>query len=192
MPPARHSLSTSHLLLPIVVGALLATSAWPANASTFMVDRADDDSTASACTSVPNDCSLRGAISQANAAGDPDSIVFDPVFASSPVTVSLTLFESGALGPSALVIASDIDIEGPTSGGVSGVGGSGGGGVIPTPGGTDGRTGNGGPGSTGSFGAGGGGGGHGDTQGGAGGSGGFGGGGGGGGHRSGGGGAAVF
>jgi uncharacterized repeat protein (TIGR01451 family) len=84
-----------------------------------MVDRADDDSTASACTSDPNDCSLRGAISRANTAGDPDSIVFDPVFASGPVTVSLTLFESGALGPSALVIASDIDIEGPTSGGVT-------------------------------------------------------------------------
>jgi hypothetical protein len=38
------------------------------------VDRTDDDATATACTSAPNDCSLRGAIIAANAHPGPDII----------------------------------------------------------------------------------------------------------------------
>ena len=38
----------------------------PAEAATIVVDRLDDDPTATACTTSPNDCSLRGAIIAAN------------------------------------------------------------------------------------------------------------------------------
>ena len=42
------------------------------------VDRTDDDGAASACLAAPNDCSLRGAITAANAAVTADIINFDP------------------------------------------------------------------------------------------------------------------
>ena len=42
--------------------------------ATFVVDRTDDDATATACTAAPNDCSLRGAIIAANALAGSDAI----------------------------------------------------------------------------------------------------------------------
>src|SRR5439155_7808064 len=38
-------------------------------AATFVVDRNDDDPSATTCTSAPNDCSLRGAVTRANTTG---------------------------------------------------------------------------------------------------------------------------
>lgn len=45
-----------------------------ASAATFVVDRTDDTSAATACTAAANDCSLRGAILAANALGGADVI----------------------------------------------------------------------------------------------------------------------
>jgi hypothetical protein len=53
--------------LPLVLFLFLLVSA--AQAATFVVDRADDVAGANACTAAANDCSLRGAISSANANG---------------------------------------------------------------------------------------------------------------------------
>ncbi|HEX8736351.1 MAG TPA: hypothetical protein VF721_13565, partial [Pyrinomonadaceae bacterium] len=53
--------------LPLVLFLFLFISA--ADAATYVVDRSDDVAGASACTAAANDCSLRGAISNANANG---------------------------------------------------------------------------------------------------------------------------
>lgn len=45
-----------------------------AQAATIVVDRTDDDASASACTASPNDCSLRGAFIYAGANPGPDTI----------------------------------------------------------------------------------------------------------------------
>jgi hypothetical protein len=45
-----------------------------AEAGALVVDRSDDDASASACTPAPNDCSLRGAITNANMNPGPDLI----------------------------------------------------------------------------------------------------------------------
>ena len=62
--------------LPLVLFLLLFVSA--AGAATFVVDRSDDVAGAGACTAAANDCSLRGAITNANANGaEPDTINFN-------------------------------------------------------------------------------------------------------------------
>ncbi|HEX8247288.1 MAG TPA: Calx-beta domain-containing protein [Pyrinomonadaceae bacterium] len=62
--------------LPLVLFLLLFISA--AEAATFVVDRNDDVAGAGACTAAANDCSLRGAINNANANGaGPDTINFN-------------------------------------------------------------------------------------------------------------------
>jgi hypothetical protein len=48
-------------------GATLNTAMLPAFATTLDVDRTDDTAAATACTASPNDCSLRGAVINANA-----------------------------------------------------------------------------------------------------------------------------
>jgi hypothetical protein len=55
--------------------ALIASSAG-VGAATFKVDRVDDVAIATACSdAVPNDCTLRGAVSRANAAPDHDDVI---------------------------------------------------------------------------------------------------------------------
>ncbi len=48
-----------------------------ARAATFVVESTSDSAGLTACTAAPADCSLRGAITRANAAVDADEIVFD-------------------------------------------------------------------------------------------------------------------
>lgn len=62
------------LLLTLGVLLFLGITVQPARAATFDVDRTDDTATANACTTAPNDCSLRGAILAANAAAGADTI----------------------------------------------------------------------------------------------------------------------
>lgn len=65
-------------LLPCVLpAALLALVNLSAQAATFVVDSSSDSGALTACTAAPADCSLRGAITRANAAIDADEIVFD-------------------------------------------------------------------------------------------------------------------
>jgi uncharacterized repeat protein (TIGR01451 family) len=47
-----------------------------AGAATYTVDTSSDNGGLSACTAAANDCSLRGAVSRANASPDPDVITF--------------------------------------------------------------------------------------------------------------------
>jgi hypothetical protein len=68
---ARLCIAASSILL------LLALSG-PAAADTFAVDRADDDA-ASTCSAAANDCTLRGAINDANATTDPDTITIPAI-----------------------------------------------------------------------------------------------------------------
>lgn len=78
---------------PLFTLTLLVTVGF-ANAADFVVDRNDDDPKAVACSAAANDCSLRGAISAAEAAGGDDLISFDPaVFAANNVvTLSASRF----------------------------------------------------------------------------------------------------
>ncbi len=58
----------------VLIAVTVLTSAHPSQALTFLVDRSDDVSTATACDPLtPNDCSLRGAIIAAN--GRPDASI---------------------------------------------------------------------------------------------------------------------
>jgi hypothetical protein len=64
-----------------VVASSIALAAGPAYAIDFSVDRSDDPSLATTpvadgCTSVANDCSLRGAITKSNAFITTDTIEF--------------------------------------------------------------------------------------------------------------------
>src|SRR5579862_4609572 len=61
--------------LGLAVCFLASLLAGSAAAATFVVDRTDDDASATACTNMPNDCSLRGAIIAANAAGGADTVM---------------------------------------------------------------------------------------------------------------------
>ena len=60
--------------------------------ATFVVDRVDDTNVAGAqvASAAANDCSLRGAISKANATPGPDIIIFDPSTNGTPFTLTLT------------------------------------------------------------------------------------------------------
>jgi hypothetical protein len=66
----------------VLWGLVLALTSSPAQAATtYTVDRTDDPDltttpTAGACTAAANDCSLRGAISAANANAGDDTIDF--------------------------------------------------------------------------------------------------------------------
>ena len=61
--------------LPCLALGMLLTS--PTIADTFVVDTTADDPALSACTAAAADCSLRGAISRANAIADADNVTFD-------------------------------------------------------------------------------------------------------------------
>jgi hypothetical protein len=74
------------MALALVLMALLLAVAGPAQAATFTVDNGGDSSAANACAAAADDCSLRGAISQANGAVGTDTIDFAPGIS----TVTLT------------------------------------------------------------------------------------------------------
>ena len=56
----------------------------------FTVDTISDDATLNACTAAANDCSLRGAIANANGTATSDAINFDAAVFASPQTIVLT------------------------------------------------------------------------------------------------------
>lgn len=80
--PARSRRLHAHApsLLPCWRSCLLAACALiaaPAHSATFVVDTTSDNVALSTCTAAPADCSLRGAITRANAIADADDIAFD-------------------------------------------------------------------------------------------------------------------
>ena len=86
------------------IGALLWVTlavAGPVHAATWVVDTTTDDGGLSACTAAAGDCSLRGAIVNANAAGGSNTITFE-ASAFNPGTITLS---------SALSVNADLSIE---------------------------------------------------------------------------------
>ena len=70
----------------------------------LIVDTVADDASLTACTAAPNDCSLRGAITDANANAGADTIEFDAGIFATPQTITLTSGE--------LAISDDLTILG--------------------------------------------------------------------------------
>ena len=71
---------------------VLAGTVTEARAATFVVDSVSDDAGLTACTSAPADCSLRGALVNANGAGGSNVITFDAaVFNPGTITLTSTL-----------------------------------------------------------------------------------------------------
>jgi hypothetical protein len=68
------TLFTRTILMPLIASALLA-AACLAEAATFTVDRTDDVTATGCAEATPTDCSLRGALTVANALAGPDAIV---------------------------------------------------------------------------------------------------------------------
>lgn len=64
------------IFLQVLMAVVLVFLGASLEAATFVVDRTDDDAAASACTDAENDCSLRGAITNASVAVDQDEITF--------------------------------------------------------------------------------------------------------------------
>ena len=95
-----------------------------AHAASFVVDRTDD-ADVSTCLASANDCTLRGAINAANAMTGADTITFDGSLAGQTISVATVAPASiadtpantldnqvTAFGPTALLITSDIIING--------------------------------------------------------------------------------
>ncbi|MDQ4042206.1 MAG: Ig-like domain-containing protein [Actinomycetota bacterium] len=97
-----------------IVALFLALAARPAYAATFTVDRTDDSATASACTTTPNDCSLRGAIAAANAASGPDTIDFASGLTTFTLNITGTHEDENVNGD--LDVKDDLTIDGGSSG----------------------------------------------------------------------------
>lgn len=89
------------------VGFLALALTGPAAADTYVVDRFDD-STVNACTSQPNDCTLRGAILDANASPGDDVILLD----SGTYTLSITGASEDACQTGDLDVLDTVLIEG--------------------------------------------------------------------------------
>ena len=73
-------LAIGRRLVPLAVLAVLAALSLdpsPAIGASYIVDRGDD-LPVTTCSAAPNDCTLRGAITSANAGGAGDVITFDP------------------------------------------------------------------------------------------------------------------
>ena len=81
-----------------------------ASAATFTVDTTADDAALSACTdATPGDCSLRGAINNANSLAGADTINFDAAVFSTAQMITLTTDSI----PRQLIINSDLTVNGP-------------------------------------------------------------------------------
>ncbi len=90
------------------IGAFEAQSTPPALPRT--VDTNADNAALTACTAAPNDCSLRGAVSAANASPFPDSINFDAGITNITLTSQITVNNAGSLsinGPGANILTID-------------------------------------------------------------------------------------
>ncbi len=94
----------------IFLALIMATGA--AQAATYVVDTTSDDAGLSSCSAAANDCSLRGAIADANTAGGSSTISFDGGIFASPRTIALdsdlpavtTMLAIGGPGRDLLVI----------------------------------------------------------------------------------------
>lgn len=86
----------------------LIFAAGAAQAATYVVDTTSDSAGLSACTAGANDCSLRGAINNANAGGTTSTIQFDAGFFASPRTI--------ALASDLPAVTTTLAIDGPGSG----------------------------------------------------------------------------
>ncbi|MEM6772478.1 MAG: hypothetical protein AAF597_18015, partial [Bacteroidota bacterium] len=87
---------------PIVALGLLVMSS-AVQGAVFLVDRTDDDASASACTEAPLDCSLRGALDIANLSAGPDVVELPSG------TFALTLNTNSNVS---LVVLSEVSIRG--------------------------------------------------------------------------------
>jgi predicted outer membrane repeat protein len=84
-----------------------------AHAASIVVDRTDDDETASACTAAPGDCSLRGAVTAAIATEEEEDVItFDATVFATPQVITLT----AANGPISTSGAVTLAIDGPGAG----------------------------------------------------------------------------
>ena len=92
---------------PTVTATVSATATATPVSGGLTVDRTDDNGAANACTAAPNDCTLRGAIGNANTAASDDVVDFDAGVFGSPQTITL--------GGSEIVIAGNgsLTINGP-------------------------------------------------------------------------------
>ena len=109
------------LLAAMALAAVLAVP--PAQAdTTFVVDRADDDASATACTAAAaNDCSLRGAIMAANAASGADAV--EVPAGNYTLTINGPREQASATGD--LDITQSLTIEGAGAGSTTVAGGAG-------------------------------------------------------------------
>jgi hypothetical protein len=82
-----------------ILGGLIALPAPGVGAAGYIVDTTSD-SNLTACTATPGDCSLRGAINNANSSGAADTITFDTtVFpGGSPATIAINSAFPNILG----------------------------------------------------------------------------------------------
>jgi hypothetical protein len=100
-----------------LTGLALIASAPGVGAATFKVDRFDDVASATTCSdAVPGDCSLRGAVSRANAAPDHDEVILPEgtydLSVASPCTFRARKGESYFGSTVALCLDSDASIRG--------------------------------------------------------------------------------
>lgn len=82
-------------IVPITLAVVLATltlqPAQPAYAATFSVDNIGDAAGGACDIDIPNDCSLRSAIEQANLTSDNDAITFDDTVFTDASNSTITL-----------------------------------------------------------------------------------------------------
>jgi hypothetical protein len=114
----RIASSVSRFVVKLVVVVATALSACPAGAATFNVDTTVDDVAKTACDDgVADDCSLRGAVSRANAAPDQDDIVLPAgqyaLTVAAPCTFKAIVGENAlTLSSVVLCLNSDVSITG--------------------------------------------------------------------------------
>ncbi len=99
-------------LKPSTQPASATTHAVPAPAVplVYEVDRNDDDASATACTVLPNDCSLRGAIIASNANVGADTIIFNASTNGTPFTLTAGPADNEFAGTGATQATGDLDI----------------------------------------------------------------------------------
>ncbi len=89
--------------------ATVATAAPAAAATSYVVDTVSDNGALSACTDAPGDCSLRGAVTAANAGAGADTIDFDIPAASCPGGVCRLTLTNGPI-----TITDPVDLDATT------------------------------------------------------------------------------
>ena len=100
-PPAVPAPSLATLAATVAI-----TTAVPLPAEQYIVDRGDESAIETGCApSGPPDCTLRGAVINANAHPGPDSIVFDLP------SLNLLLLSLTTVGSDDGAIEGDLDIE---------------------------------------------------------------------------------